>query len=65
MSMHRPRIVWPSREWIEAEYHLRSIRSIAAEIGCSAMGLHYYMKRLGIRTRTRVKKRKRRVESAE
>lgn len=65
MSANKPRIVWPSRDWIEAQYALRSIRSIATEIGCSPMGLHYYMRRLGIPTRSRVKRRKKKAEAAE
>lgn len=66
MSENKPRIVWPGRDWIIAEYSLRSIRSIATEIGCSPMGLHSHMRRLGIPTRTRVvKRRKKRAEATE
>ena len=66
MSENKPRIVWPGRDWIEAQYGLRSIRSIANEIGCSPMGLHSHMRRLGIATRTRVvKRRKKRAEAPE
>ena len=66
MSENKPRIVWPGRDWITAAYGLRSIRSIAREIGCSPMGLHTHMRRLGIPTRTKVKKsRKKKPEVTE
>lgn len=60
MSNPRRTVSWPDKDWISGEYASRSIRSIAAEIGCSPMGLLYQMRRLGIATRTRHKPRKKR-----
>jgi hypothetical protein len=51
---------------IEEQYHLRSIRDIAAEIGCSPMGLHSHMRRQGIAIREKPpSKRKKRAEASE
>jgi hypothetical protein len=66
VSTPKPRIVWPDRYWIEEQYHLRSIRDIAAEIGCSPMGLHSHMRRQGIAIREKPpSKRKKRAEASE